>query len=145
MPLRRRNYLPPPYFGQHLEEPIRAEIGTNISFLVTCAAVVGSVPFCLTVYIIFSCDTKLNRRHAHDNAYYHFPRFLTGQLLTVKRKFHRVSRKNEALETTVSTLEGEVSKLRATAEQEIVEIGEESYSKVDRLHALSGVYGSGDA
>ena len=55
---------------------------------------------------------------------------LIGQLLAVKRKFHRVSRKNEALETTVSTLEGEVSKLRATAEQEKVERGEKSHARV---------------
>lgn len=72
------------------------------------------------------------------SAYDPFPRFRIGQLLTVKRKFHRVSRKNEALETTVSTLEGEVSKLRATAEQEIVEIGEKSHAKVERIHGARG-------
>ena len=75
-----------------------------------------------------------------DSAYDSFPRFLIGQLLTVKRKFHRVSRKNEALETTVSALEGEVSKLRATAEQEIVEIGKKSHAEVKRMHG-TGAHG----
>eukprot|EP00904_Undaria_pinnatifida_P010774 jgi/Undpi1/6827/HiC_scaffold_21.g09303.m1 len=44
-------------------------------------------------------------------------------LLAVKRRFHRASKRNEVLDATVSTLEGEVSKLRAAAEKKTAEIG----------------------